>query len=163
MLSVTAEYAIRAVLYVARQQAVSPVKLEDVAEALDAPRNYLSKTLHQLAQAGVLVSQRGPKGGFVLAVPPEKLTLAAIVAPFDSTALARRCLLGEGPCSDETPCAAHERWKHISVPMRAFFRETTVGELLDETRELELRGVASRPLKSPVPPDEATPWSVTDS
>ena len=121
----------RAVLYLATAGASEPVKLEQVADALEAPRNYLAKTLHQLARAGVLASGRGRHGGFRLAVPPHELTLAAIVAPFQPSTLARRCLLGEGECSDGTACAVHDRWKLIAGPMRDFFRDTTVAELMN--------------------------------
>ncbi len=135
MLSLTSEYALRAVLYLAAHADGNPVKLERIAEDIGVPRNYLSKTLHQLARVGVLRSDRGPTGGFRLARPPESMTLAEIVAPFDPARLARRCILGHGQCSDETPCAAHERWKPIAEPMRAFFRSTTVHDLLrDEDR-----------------------------
>ncbi len=130
MLSLTSEYALRAVLYLAAQDDGKPVKLERIAEDIGVPRNYLSKTLHQLARVGVLQSERGPTGGFRLARPADSMVLAEIVAPFDPARLARRCILGKGQCSDETPCAAHERWKTIAEPMRAFFRTTTVGDLL---------------------------------
>ena len=131
MLSQTSEYALRAVVDLARASVDGPVKLEEVADYLGAPKNYLSKTLHLLARAGVLSSGRGPYGGFQLAIPPRELTLALVVAPFEPpTTLARRCLLGHGECSDTTPCEAHERWKAIAVPMRAFFLTTTVGDLI---------------------------------
>jgi Rrf2 family protein len=114
-------------------QTEGPIKLERIASSLGVPRNYLSKTLHQLARAGILDSGRGPQGGFRLAHPPESLRLADVVAPFEPTRLARRCLLGTGECSDATPCAAHERWKVISGPMHAFFQETTVLDLFQGT------------------------------
>ena len=135
MLSQTAEYGLRAVLYIAMNADGEPVKLARIAEALHVPKNYLSKTLYQLARSGVLLSERGPVGGFALARPPESLTLAEVVEPFDSARLARRCLLGEGPCSDETACAAHARWKTIAEPMRGFFRSTVVADLISGAAE----------------------------
>ena len=142
MLSQTSEYALRATLFLAMHGSEGPVKLERVSEALEVPRNYLSKTLHQLARAGVLTSERGPHGGFRLSTPPEHLTLARIVEPFDPARLARRCLLGKGECSDSTPCAAHERWKVVADPLRAFFRSTTVADLI--------QGTATMPVESAV-------------
>lgn len=58
------------------------------------------------------------------------MTLAEVVAPFDSARLARRCLLGKGPCSDETACAAHERWKAVGESMRRLFASTYVSDLV---------------------------------
>ena len=133
MLSQTSEYALQATLYIAMHEDAGPVKLDRIADALGSLRNYLSKTLHILARAGVLRSERGPHGGFRLAVPPEALTLLEIIAPFDPVRFTRRCILGEGECSDETACAAHARWKPVSLQMQAFFSTTRVGDLIGRT------------------------------
>jgi Rrf2 family protein len=132
VLSNTSEYALRAVLHLAMYGGEGPLKIEQLAAALGLPRNYLSKTLHQLARVGVLSSGRGKHGGFQLGVPAEELSLARVVEPFEPmTTLARHCLLGMGRCSDETACPAHHRWKVIAEPMRAFFETTTVADLVE--------------------------------
>lgn len=129
LLSQTGEYALRAVLYLAAHSDGHPVQVATMARALALPHNYLSKTLHQLARAGVLVSTRGKSGGFRLAVAPERLALARIIAPFGDIEDRRRCLLGRSTCSDRTACAAHGRWKEVAEQLSAFFRETTVADL----------------------------------
>lgn len=129
MLSQTAEYALRAALHIAQFGADRPVAVGEIAQALDVPRNYLSKTLHQLARAGIVTSSFGPGGGFQLATPADRLTLDAIIAPFD-TAAERHCLLGRARCRDSAPCAAHERWKSIAEQIQRFFATTTVADLL---------------------------------
>ncbi|RMH18750.1 MAG: Rrf2 family transcriptional regulator [Gemmatimonadetes bacterium] len=129
MLSQTAVYALRAVLYLSERGAEEPVRVDDIARDLDVPRNYLSKILHALARDGVLASLRGPRGGFSLAVPAARLPLARVVEVFDDLGDERRCLLGRPVCSDHTPCAAHARWKSIATQVRAFFSETTVADL----------------------------------
>jgi Rrf2 family iron-sulfur cluster assembly transcriptional regulator len=132
MLSQTAEYALRTVLLIAERGAEAPVRVDRIAEELGVPRNYLSKTLHQLARAGVLSSSRGPGGGFRLAVPPARLRLVRVIEPFDDIGGGRRCLLGRPVCSDRTACRAHERWKATGEALAAFFQDTTVAELLRE-------------------------------
>ena len=128
MLSQTAEYALRAVLYVG---AVHPesVRVSEVAEAIDAPRNYLAKILGTLARAGVLESTRGPMGGFRLARRPDALALSQIMAALDGT-VERRCLLGRGRCGDTPGCTAHARWAPIATAVDAFFGKTTLADLL---------------------------------
>jgi Rrf2 family protein len=69
-------------------------RVGELAEALSVPQNYLSKTLHQLARTGILVSTRGKHGGFRLSRPPETIPLFEIVAPFERIADQRQCLLG---------------------------------------------------------------------
>lgn len=130
MLSQTSEYALRAALFLAVQEGDGAVKLDRIADALDVPRNYLSKTLHLMARAGVLRSERGPSGGFRLQRAPHEMTLAEVVDPFEPVRLARMCVLGEGECSDATPCAAHERWKLVAEPMREFFGRTTLADVI---------------------------------
>ena len=130
-ISGTSQYAIRAVVYVATHGADVPVRVAPMAAALKVPRNYLSKTLHQLARAGVLQSTRGPRGGFQLAVAASKLTLARVTEPFDDAGT-RHCLLGRARCGDDHPCAAHAHWSDISDSLQLFFRRTTVEDLLGD-------------------------------
>lgn len=133
MLSSTAEYALRAVLYVAQHATEAPVRVGQVASALQLPQNYLSKILHELTKSGVLVSTRGKHGGFRLARPADHLSLHAIVNRFDRIEARRTCLLGRTACSDRRACAVHWRWKALSEQMVRFFRDTTVAELLSGT------------------------------
>jgi Rrf2 family iron-sulfur cluster assembly transcriptional regulator len=129
MLNQTAEYALRAVLHIAEHGIDRPVPVGDIAQALDVPRNYLSKTLHQLSRAGIVTSTFGPGGGFQLGDPANRLTLDRVIAPFDTTG-ERHCLLGQTRCRDSAPCAAHEHWKHIAEQIHTFFASTTVADLL---------------------------------
>lgn len=137
ILSDTAEYALRAVLYVARTATPErPTRADEIATTLGVPRNYLSKILNTLGKRGVLRSARGPQGGFQLAIPAESLVLARIVEAFDPLELRRQCLLGRAECSDANPCPAHPRWKGIADQVRGFFLRTTVADLLKERGSL---------------------------
>ena len=127
MLSQTSEYALRAVLHIAAH--ARPLRVAEIAAAVDVPQNYLSKTLHQLARAGVLVSARGPSGGFRLAADPSTLTLRQVISPF-ADPHTRRCLLGRGVCGEVPDCAVHERWVPVASRVRDFFATTTVADLL---------------------------------
>ena len=133
MLSQTAEYALRTILFIAqRTEDEGPVQTEAIAEALEIPRNYLSKILHRLARQGVLQSTRGRGGGFLLTRPPKDLPIIDVVGLFDQISPGRRCLLGRPVCSDATACDAHAAWKDMSERVAVFFRKTTVGDLLGE-------------------------------
>jgi Rrf2 family protein len=133
-ISGTSQYAIRAVVYVARHGVAAPVRVGPTAAALDVPRNYLSKTLHVLARAGVLKSERGPHGGFQLAVPAGRLTLAQVTAPFEDVAT-RHCLLGRAHCGGARACAAHAGWSAVSTSLQTYFARTTIADLLGDSRD----------------------------
>ena len=106
MLSQTAEYALRTVLYLADRDDDRLIGADELADALGVPRNYLSKTLHRLTRERILASARGKGGGFRLATDPRRLTLFRVVEPFDAISAERRCLLGRPACDDRQslPC-----------------------------------------------------------
>jgi len=130
MLSQTAEYALRAALYLAEHSGVGPSSVGDLAHALKVPKNYLSKTLHLLARDGVLRSTRGKNGGFWLARDASQIALIDIISPFERLGERRECILGRPVCSDRTACAAHDRWKEVAELTTAFFQHTTLNDLI---------------------------------
>lgn len=126
----TAEYALRAVCYIAEHEHAGPVPVPAIAEALEAPQNYLSKILHQLGTDQlVLRSVRGARGGYRLGLPPDEIRLATIVEPF-LPPTEHRCIMGRTRCGDDAPCGAHGRWKAVKETAQAFFSELTVADLL---------------------------------
>jgi Rrf2 family protein len=130
MLSATAEHAVRAVLLLARHDGAKALSADAIAAELGAPRNYLAKTLNALAKAGVVHSARGAAGGFTLAIAPESLTLARIIAPFDDHARTPACMLRNRACDAQHPCAVHARWNAIVGHAAARFEQTTIAQLL---------------------------------
>jgi Rrf2 family iron-sulfur cluster assembly transcriptional regulator len=131
MLSGSAQYALRAVAYLAGHDAAKPVRAVELAEAVDVPANYMGKILHRLVRAGILKSVRGMHGGFELAIPADQLSLRVIVSQFDHRGEGRKCLLGRDECSDDDPCPTHERWGQVSQKIDEFFGTTTVADLID--------------------------------
>lgn len=144
MLSQTAEYALRAVIYLADRPNGQPVRVDEIGDVLGIPPSYLSKTLNTLARARILNSLRGRHGGFQLAVAPEDLTLMRVVAPFDSIVERRHCLLGRPSCNDKVACAAHAAWKDTAERIAAFFRTTTVADIRGTTAQLTVPRTTTR-------------------
>ena len=138
VLTKTGDYALRALLVLARRGVGRPLPADALAEATGAPANYMGKTLHALARAGLVRGTRGPTGGFALAVAPEAITIARIADVFAEPPAARRCLLGTGPCSATNPCGAHHRWMRVVTAMREPLATTTIADLLADA---ELDGI----------------------
>jgi Rrf2 family transcriptional regulator, iron-sulfur cluster assembly transcription factor len=130
VISSTSDYALRAVLVLAQAESGSPMRADEIARATGSPANYLAKTLNALAKAGIVASARGPRGGFVLAVAADELTLAHIVDCFDEARPNTRCLLGTRQCDARHPCRAHDRWTGVQAARRAALADTTVADLL---------------------------------
>ena len=130
MLSSTADYALRAILALARNAGAGALRADEIAEATGAPRNYMGKTLNALAKAGIVTSARGPLGGFRLARSAADLTVADVVALFDERPPKRHCLLGNRACDPIHPCTAHHRWTDIATARHVPLATTTVADLL---------------------------------
>jgi Rrf2 family protein len=132
MLSQTGLYALQAVLHLARRGSPDSVPAAAMAAALHIPANYLAKVLHRLGREGVLTATRGSGGGYRLAVEPEELTVAQVVAPFQELRPARTCLMG-GPCDLDDPCPAHARRTAWTASALGTLERTTLADLLDGT------------------------------
>jgi len=149
MLNQSAEYALRAVALIASRDREAPSRAKDLAAELGVPANYLSKILHQLASAGVLISRRGRQGGFLLAEPASRLRLARVVEPFEELAQYRACLMGRPTCSARGACAAHHEWKPIAAAVLRFLQRTSVAQLAQ-------RGGATVPVNRKAPLSRVT-------
>ena len=133
MLSKTQEYALRAAVYLGRSYGQGPLRTSELAKDSGIPRNYLSKILHQMARQGIVLSERGRRGGVALSREPGSITLDQVIAPFQPVNEPNRCVLGRPECSDEFPCGAHERWKKIKQQTEAFFETTSIADVMAET------------------------------
>lgn len=132
ILSQTAEHALRAVLYLARNQEGGPISATEVAHALGAPPNYLSKTLRLLARRGLLRSVRGAYGGFQLRMPPEDISAADVVGAVDDVQVLATCLMGDRPCDPTHPCEAHAAWEALTESVLEPMARTTIRDLLGD-------------------------------
>jgi Rrf2 family protein len=130
MLSPTCQYAIRALVHLAQHEAGRAVLARDIAVAEEIPRQFLSKILHQLGQKGLVRSQKGPGGGFMLARPASLLKLGDIIHAVEGDQdLSRRCILGLDECSDTASCALHDAWKAFRVQYESTIAALTLRDV----------------------------------
>ena len=137
MLSRTTEYALRAVLFLAKSGG-RPHTTQAIAEAVQVPEGYLAKVLSTLARAGVLNAQRGPSGGFTLARPPERVTMLDVVDALDALPKIKECPL-RLPEHAPVLCPLHRRLDKMVRTMRRSLAATTVAKLLEESVQPQAR------------------------
>lgn len=129
MISRASEYAIRALTFLAMQEADSFHLARDLGERLGIPAPFLAKILQPLVARGVVHSQRGRSGGFRLARDPAAITLYEVVDAQEHLGRVRTCLLGQAECSDERACPLHEYWKGTCDHYLGVLVETTLAHL----------------------------------
>jgi Rrf2 family nitric oxide-sensitive transcriptional repressor len=130
MLSQTVEYALRAVVYLAREPGESSTT-EDVAEATKVPAAYLAKILQGLVRAGVVRSQRGVGGGVMLARPADEVTILDVVNAVEPLKRIRTCPLGIASHGAKL-CPLHKRLDAALAMVEQAFGGTTLAEVLNE-------------------------------
>jgi Rrf2 family protein len=130
MISHTVEYALRAIVAIAHAGRL-PCASQQIAHTTRVPAPYLSKVLLNLVRAGLVRSQRGPHGGFTLAVPADKLTIWDVVEAVEPIPRIRECPLGIE--SHLSLCPLHRRLDSALGSVESALRGTTIGQLLAES------------------------------
>lgn len=122
MLSKTAEYALRAAVWMARNPSHAE-SADQLAERTKTPRRYLHKVLQDLVHAGLVRSQPGPGGGYSLNLAPEQVTILDVVNAVAPLERIRQCPLGLSTHTELCPLHA-ELDKAFAATERAFQRVT---------------------------------------
>ena len=136
MLSATATHALNALIRLAELAPGQFAGASALAEATGAPANYLAKLLQSLARAGLVESRKGAGGGFRLARPADRISLYEVVEPIDRVSRYSGCFMGNTVCSDDAPCALHERWAVVRDAYLNMLMESTLADVLVRRREL---------------------------
>ncbi len=127
MISLTSEYALRAAVFLAQHGHDGPVPGRQIAKEVGVPPKYLLNILRELVRSDVLQASPGKSGGFRTARDPKDIRLEEVLGPFESVvASPSRCPFGNAVCSDNDPCAGHERWKRVKREYECFLAETTL-------------------------------------
>jgi len=126
----TGMHAVRAVTALARLPEGAYAGAARVAREIGAPQNYLGKLLQALAHEGLLESQKGLGGGFRLARDARRISLFDVVEPIERISRWSGCVIGRPVCSDEHPCAIHDRWKKVRTAYLRLLSQTTIADLV---------------------------------
>ena len=138
----SAEYAIRAFVYLASVPEGKLAMAKQIAEKADIPAHFLAKILQQLARKGFLQSNKGPTGGFCLKIPASRICMLEVVDAVDGLGGYKRCISGMSECSDTTPCGLHEGWKPIRAGIVEYLEGTSIADVansLEEKRRVQAR------------------------
>jgi Rrf2 family protein len=93
-LSSKGRYGVRALFDIALHEGESPAQIKDIAARQEIPARFLEQIFQDLRRAGLVRSKRGPRGGYQLARPPERIRLGDVVRALDGPI---RALAGEEP------------------------------------------------------------------
>ena len=125
-----ADYAVRAVLYLAQCQPGTPVATAEIAQAQKIPATFLTKIISQLSAAGILRTTRGAHGGVALARPANDLSLLEIVETIDGPVLLNVCVLDPASCPESLNCPVQKVWCQAQADLVVTLERTKFGQLV---------------------------------
>ena len=123
------EYALQAVMFLALKPDGEKTSIRELTRQIEIPYHFLAKILQNLTYKGLLVSQKGPTGGFALAKSPREISLFDIVEAVDGAAFSTNCVMGFAECSGKNPCAVHEMWGEVRKNLQATLADKNIAQM----------------------------------
>ena len=136
--SSTVTYALRALVDVALHQSVGPVTLATVAKRQAIPLRYLEQLFNRLRREGIVVAERGPRGGYRLDGSPSDIRVSRIF----------QCLKSNGPSPETRPKSARKSeasrsvsdptdavWRQVEKAVKTTLEATTLETLIAQARK----------------------------
>jgi len=131
------DYSLKALIMLAeRYPSAEPLRVEEIAEAQRIPENYLRRLLVELRRGGILTSQKGPSGGYMLARPPARITVAEVVQIVEGDYAPVECLV-EGAnsiCRRDEFCAMRDMWREVQNDVVAILSRTTLQSFIERRK-----------------------------
>lgn len=143
MLSNSSRYGIRAVMYLAgRPEEKKITDIITISKDLNLPAPFLGKILQQLAKHKILISLKGPHGGFSLLKDPEEITLLDIVRIIEGDDIFNNCVIHNSTCRSyitkhKEKCALHDDYSAIRKDLVNLFSGRTIHDLVKKAGESE--------------------------
>jgi Rrf2 family protein len=135
------EYALQGVLYLALKPEGEMTSIKELTKKLGIPSHFLAKILQDLTRKGLLISLKGPTGGFALTMPAKDITLFHVVEAIDGADFTQSCVLGFPECSGKNPCAVHEKWAGIRDTIYSMLVSKNIAQLAKEMNKPEYRSL----------------------
>jgi Rrf2 family iron-sulfur cluster assembly transcriptional regulator len=117
-------------MHLAARPAGEVSSLRDVGREQNVPESFLAKIFQSLVHAGLVVSQRGARGGFALARPADQITVAQVVQAIDGPVSLNGCVLWPETCERSRSCTMHQVWLQAQERMMSVLDGVTLAALV---------------------------------
>lgn len=141
-LSTKGRYGLRAVIDLALHGEEEAISLSSIAERQSISISYLEQLIAKLRKAGIVESKRGAQGGYILAKPPEEISVGDILRALEGDLNPVDCseiMGGSGTCKSSDLCVTKNVWKRISDSINSAVDALMLSELVEEGRALQAK------------------------
>jgi len=134
-ISTRARYGSRLMLELGLHFGQKPVLLKDIARLEDISEKYLSQIIMSLKAAGLVNSFRGAHGGYVLARPPDKITMKNIVGSLEGDLNLVGCVNNPSECKRTAKCVTRNLWAELGRAITQKLDSVTLQDLVDQCKK----------------------------
>jgi Rrf2 family protein len=131
-----ADYAVRVMVHLAAGPPAHKHPLHELAAATGVQESFLSKILQRLVHQGLLLSQRGSGGGFVLNRAPDQLSLLDVVEAIEGPTQLNQCVGEAGFCKRKAFCGVSPTWERAQASLTQVLGGVTIAQLAEQTARL---------------------------
>jgi Rrf2 family transcriptional regulator, cysteine metabolism repressor len=131
------DYCLKALITLAeRYPTAQPYRVEEIAAVQNIPENYLRRLLIELKRGGLVLSQKGPSGGYMLARHPSKITMAEVVQIIEGDYVPVECLEdgSNALCQRADNCAMRDVWNEVRDSVNAILGGVTLQSLAERRK-----------------------------
>ena len=141
-LTTKGRYAVTAMIDLTLHAKNKPISLAEISGRQSISLSYLEQLFSKLRQSGLLISVRGPGGGYRLAMPCEEIYVAQIINAVNESIDTTSCR-GKGDCQGGDICLTHSLWQDLSVQIHEFLNGISLADLVAkrDTQEIAQRQV----------------------
>ena len=151
-LTTKGRFAVTAMVDLAMRGGKAPVTLAAISERQKISLSYLEQLFGKLRRNKIVESVRGPGGGYYLARPGNRISIAEIVIAVDEPLDATKCG-GKGNCQgEEHPCITHNLWMGLNESILDYLQAVTLQQLVDDNLNNRESNIPSITLKKTIKP-----------
>ncbi|WP_300667296.1 Rrf2 family transcriptional regulator [Desulfoluna sp.] len=131
-LSTKSRYGARILVELAKNHPTGiPIQVSEISRRQGIPMKYLEQLVRLLRLAGIVRSVRGPKGGHVLNVPPDDISLGRVVRLFEGQSELVECISSPDTCIKATGCRFRQAWKEATDALYANLDKVKIADLME--------------------------------
>jgi Rrf2 family protein len=134
-----ADYGLMAMKHLAERAHKGACSAKDVADAYSIPQEALAKILQRLVKAGLLQSQHGANGGYMLARAANKISAFEVIRAIDGPLFITSCITVRGECGQSGRCTIREPLRRVNESIEQVLRRITISEMKEEPEEVEAK------------------------
>lgn len=133
------QYAVRAVLELAKRHGQGPIPISEIASKQVVPPRFLEIILNEMKQGGFVESRRGVQGGYMLSIAPKDISVGQIIRFVDGTFDPVKCLsdqTGKSCCPLKKSCALLELWSQAKDAIEEVYDSKSFLDIVEREKVL---------------------------